>query len=169
MAGFLAGFGPIKSGGEPLPKKESSFFVYLNDRGGWCALRNRAAFVAEVNSDKAAAFESDQGQVWIAKNKPTHIEEFRMDAEGEWSLLATYTLDDKGYVAAARVVERSGEPPEDKAYNFEVVNGTYLPNVPKALSANMFRAATKLHVFPFSHLIDRFIRDTTIDRFCDKQ
>ena len=168
LAMLLACSSPTSSNSETTHKGETSFFVYLNNKGGWCALRSRAEFVAEVNSNLAAAFESDQGQVWISKNKATRIEEFRMDAEGEWSLLSTYQIDAYGRVATVRAVLRDGEPQSDKVYNFKVSKGTYVPKIPKYLPPNTFRAATKITSFPFSHLVELFIQDNKIDRYCDR-
>jgi hypothetical protein len=145
---------------------ESTSYVYLNQAGGWCALRSRTIFMAEVKSDKASQLEADQAQVWLKGTILNRITEFRMDADGEWSTTSTYKLDESGNVVSVSVVARSGEPATDKTFNFTVTKGVYSPNTPSLFSPEAFRKSISASSFPFRDLIEKLASDKTAQRLC---
>lgn len=145
---------------------ESTLYVYLNQAGGWCALRSRTTFMAEVRSDKASQLEADQAQVWLKGTIVDRIAEFRMDADGEWSTTSTYKLDESGNVVSADVVARSGEPATDKTFNFTVAKGVYNPNTPSFLSPETFRKAVSASSFPYRDLIEKLVSNKTAEKLC---
>jgi len=145
---------------------ESTLYVYLNQNNGWCALRSRTTFMAEVNSDKASQFEADQAQIWFRGTTIKRLTEFRMDAEGEWSTTSTYNLDESGNVISVNVVARSGETATDKTFNFIVTKGIYSPKIPSALSPETFRKAISYSSFPFLDLSKKLAGDKTAKKLC---
>ncbi|GEM_PF-2535731 len=145
---------------------ESTLYVYLNHVGGWCALRSRSTFMAEVRSDKASQLEADQAQVWLRGMVVYKITEFRMDADGEWSTTSTYKLDENGTVVSANVVARSGEPASDKTFRFIVSKGVYSPNPPPFLSSETFRKAISASSFPYWDLVEKLANSKTAPKMC---
>ena len=146
---------------------ESTLYVYLNRAGGWCALRSRTTFMAEVRSDKASQLEADQVQVWLKGMIVDRIAEFRMDADGEWSTTSTYKLDESSTVVSVNVVARSGEPATDKTLNFTVTEGVYSPNTPSFLSPETFRKAISASSFPYWDLVEKLSSNKTTQKLCD--
>ena len=146
---------------------ESTLYVYLNQAGGWCALRSRTAFMDEVRSDKASQLEADQAQVWLKGTDIEKITEFRMDADGEWSTTSTYKLDEKRTVVSVNVIARSGEPATDKAFRFTVSKGIYSPNTDPALSSETFRKAISASSFPYWDLVEKLAKNKTAPRLCN--
>ncbi len=145
---------------------ESTLYVYLNQAGGWCALRSRTTFMAEVRSDKASQLEADQAQVWLNGTILDRITEFRMDSDGEWSTTSTYKLDESRNVVSVNVVARSGEPATDKTFNFTVTKGVYSPKTPSFLSPEVFRKPASASSFPYWDLIEKLDSNKTAKKLC---
>jgi len=156
--------GPPRNTSAPVP--ESTVYVYLNRAGGWCAVRNRTTFMAEVKSDKASPLEADQAQVWLKGMIVVRVTEFRMDADSEWSTTSTYKLDESGNVVSANVVARSGKPATGKTLNFNVANGIYSPDTPSFLSPETFRKPVSASSFPYSDLIEKLASNKTAKKLC---
>jgi hypothetical protein len=157
------------SGGRPDTSKdvpESTLYAYLNQAGGWCALRSRTTFMAEVRSDKASQLEADQAQIWLKGTIVDKITEFRMDADGEWSTTSTYRVDESGNVVSVNVVARSGEPATNKTFNFTVAKGVYSPNTPSSLSPETFRKAVSASSFPYWDLVEKLASNKAAEKLC---
>jgi hypothetical protein len=152
--------------GESVPAPDRSFYIYLNNEGGWCALSSRAQFMSEVRSSAASQLEADQAQVWLAGKIPVRVAEFRMDSEGEWSTTSTYELNRRGVVTAVDVIVRSGDPPTDKNHHFDVADGAYTPETPSSFSPKTFRKAVSIAAFPFALLVNRFAGDGQVEKVC---
>lgn len=145
---------------------ESTLYTYLNDAGGWCALKDRTAFMAEVRSDKASQLDADQAQVWFKAGRLYKVTEFRMDADGEWSTTSTYKTDMGGNITSASVIVRSGEPATDKTFRFIVANGVYSPRTPRSFSPKTFRKATSAASFPYLGLVVKLGASKATEKLC---
>jgi len=161
---FASGPGGPRNTSTHVP--ESALYVYLNQAGGWCALRSRTTFMAEVRSDKASQLDADQAQVWLKGTILDRVTEFRMDADGEWSTTSTYKLDENRNVVSANVVARSGEPATDKTFNFTVTKGVYSPNTPSFLSPETFRKVVSASSFPYWDLVEKLASNKTAQKLC---
>ena len=134
---------------------DGTAYMYLNFEHHWCAVRSVENFKNLVNSDDASQLDADQAQVWFSGDRPVRISEFRMDADGEWSTTAIYSLNSVMNVTSSYLIIRSGDPPKDRLSRFTVRRGAYEPKPGPILSANVFRQAISLSSFPFAPLVKR--------------
>lgn len=135
--------------------------VYVYQKGRtWCALSDIAAFKREAQKASANQQDVDEGTVWFAGDRVTAVEEYRTDADAEWSTLIKYHVDLAGGITSVEGTFRSDDSGSRKV-TFAVINGSYkLTHGSSEASTYKFRRASVLSSFPFARLAGSFARST---------
>jgi hypothetical protein len=130
--------------------------VYVYQKGHqWCALSDLKTFKRNAEAASANAFDVDEGRVWLSGGKVTAVEEYRSDADLEWSTRVKYQLDERGKVTSAEATFQNDEGTRKAA--FKVADGSYrLAQGPREAAGFKFRRAAALSSFPFAGLAQAF-------------
>jgi hypothetical protein len=115
-----------------------------------------ATFKRRAGQASANQQDVDEGTLWLAKDTITAVDEYRTDADLEWSTLIKYRVDPGGRITSAEVSFRSDGTGDRKA-TFAVAKGAYrLIKGPLEASTFKFRRASTASSFPFASLARAF-------------